>query len=149
MLIDNNLYLSDAQTITATGTSTYYIDMLSTGFGHNDELYAQFLVNTAFVVTAASSITMAIWIANETTYASASLVSSRIVKWSDVTTLTGTAGAGVVLATLHLGPNVYKQDGTTPFRYLYAIYTLSDAVSGGKIDGYLIKDIDLTMDKVL
>lgn len=148
MLIDNNLYLSDAQAVTTTGTSTYYIDMLSTGFGHNDELYAQFLINTAMVVTAASSITMAIWVANETTFASQTLVASRLILWSTVTTLTGTVGAGVVLATMHIGPDIYKQDGTTPYRYLYARYTLDDLISGGKIDSYLVKDIDMTMDKV-
>ena len=150
MFLDYQAILDDAASITAAGnpTSTYYIDMLSTGFGHNDECYAQFLIDTSFTITAGASITCAIWVANETTFSSASLVASKIVKWDSTT-----ASAKYVLATLHIGPDVYKQNWSSttdsPYRYLYAIYTLTTAVSAGKIDCRLVKDIDMTMDKVL
>lgn len=149
MYIDNNLILSDAQSITATATSTYYVDMLSTGFGHNDELYAQFLVDSTFTTTAGASITLGIVIANETTLASQSNVVSKSVLWT-----TATAASGAVLATLKIGPDVYKPGSISgvdaPFRYLFAVYTLAGGVvSGGKIDCRLVKDIDMTMDKVL
>jgi hypothetical protein len=144
--IDYNLILSDAQSLAAiTATSTYSVDMQAAGFGHNDELYVQFLVNTAFTITAGASITMALWVSNETTLSSLSLAATKIVKWDSTN-----ASAGAVLATMHIGPDILKYDsGGGSYRYLYAIYTLSSTVSVGKIDAYLLKDIDMTMDKVL
>ena len=145
MYIDSNLILSTAQAITVAATSTYYIDMLSTGFGHNDELYAQFYVDTSFTITSGASITLTIMLGNETTFASTSVAVMKTVLWNSTT-----ASSGYLLATMHIGPDVYKQDGDNPFRYLYATYALpGGAVSAGKIDARLVKDIDMTMDKVL
>ena len=156
MIIDYQLVLSDAQTATtvAATTSTYYIDMLSAGFSHNDELYAQFLVDTAFTVTAASSITMSIIISSETTFSSQSLVCSRVINVDNFTTTaaTNTIAAGKVLATLKLGPDLFKQDpgaGTASYRYLFATFAGSVTMASGKFDCRLVKDIDMTMDKVL
>jgi len=147
MYIDSNLIFSDAQSITTTGSSTYYVDMLSTGFGHNDELYIQFLVDTAFTITSGASITMALMMANETTFASNAVVATKNLLWDSTT-----ATAGYVLWTAHIGPDIYKPgsiSGTdSPFRYLYVQYTLADKVAAGKIDARMVKDIDMTMDKV-
>lgn len=159
MYIDSLTILSDAQSLAAAAqaTSTYYIDLLATSYAHNDDLYAQFLIDTAFTVTAAASLTMAIVISNETTFSSTSTVVSRSINWDSFTTssATTTAAAGQVLATLKLPPEVYKLDGgvangtLSGYRYLYATYTGSVASSGGKIDCRLVKDIDMTMDKIL
>ena len=148
-MLDYNLILSDAQSVTTGATSTYYVDMLSTGFGHNDELYAQFLINTAFTITSGASITCAIMIANETSLASKAVAVSKIVMWDSTN-----ASANYPIATLKIGPDVFKRGSITgvdaPFRYLFAEYTLAGgAVAAGKIDCRLLKDINLTMDKVM
>ena len=154
MIIDNLLILSDAQTAVtvAATTSTYYIDMLAAGFSHNDELYAQFLVDTAFSVTAAASMTMAIVISSETTFASQSIVASRTLNVDSIKSAATTIAAGTVLATLKLGPNLFKQDpgaGTASYRYLFATLSSTVLMADGKFDCRLVKDIDMTMDRIL
>lgn len=146
MYIDNNLILSDAQSVTTTATSTYYIDMLSTGFGHNDELYAQFLVDTAFTITSGASITVALMVANETTFSSTSVVAMKTILWNSTT-----ASADYMLANMKIGPDIYKPgsiSGTnSPFRYLYATYTpVGGVVASGKFNARLVKDIDMGLD---
>lgn len=153
MYIDSNLILSDQQTVLTTATSTYYVDMLSAGFGHNDELYAQFIVDgTNLGVTTTASLTLAIWVANETSLASQSLVIERKLLMSEVPGISSTTIAtGNVLATMHIGPDVFKLDAGSgdvkPYKYIYARYTCSVAMTGA-FSCLLLKDIDMTMDKV-
>lgn len=151
MYIDNLNVLSADQALAAVvaggATSTYYVDMLAAGFGHNDEVYAQFLATSAYTATAGASLTVSIVIANETTFASRSVVVAKPIY------LAATGDANTVLATLKLGPDLFKQgsiSGTdAPFRYLFATYTLTNAVASLTVDCNLVKDIDMTMDKVL
>ena len=82
MYIDYQAYLSTRQDLTAaapaTATSTYILDTIQSGWGANDEIYARFQVGTAFAGSAASSMTIAIQIAQDTGFATAITVVSVI-----------------------------------------------------------------------
>ena len=147
MYIDDLLYLSNAQALTLVATtsasSTYYIDMLSTGYGHNDELYVQFLSSTAFSVTAAGSITLFLQIAADSSFATAAYVVEQKQIYANLAT------AGVVIYTQKLPMTIFKKDAAgVGYRYLRALYQATTGASGN-IDCILLKDVDMTLDKIL
>lgn len=147
MYIDDLLYLSNAQALTLVATtsasSTYYIDMLSTGYGHNDELYVKFLTNTAFSVTSGASITLYLEIAADASFATAAFaVEQRQGSGSMATTAT-------VIYITKLPMTIFKKDAAgVGYRYLRAkVQSTSGAT--GNLDIFLCKDSDMTIDKIL
>lgn len=147
MYIDSNIMLMDAQSLTLVATtsasSTYYIDMLSTGFGHNDELYVQFLTDAAWTVTASASVTFILEFAADSSFATASeIVTQRQLQQSMAT-------GSLVIYTRKLPADIYKKDPAgVAYRYLRA-KVQSTVGSNGTLSCLLVKDIDMTMDKVL
>ena len=147
MYLDDFLYLSNAQALTMVATtnvsSTYYIDMLSTGYGHNDALYVQFLTNTAFSVTAAASITFFLQIAADTSFATVStIVEQRQIMQQMATT-------AQVIYTQKLPMTIFKRDPAgVGYRYMRAQYQCTTGASGN-LDVLLLKDVDMTLDKIL
>jgi len=147
MYIDSNLYLSNAQAITTVATtsvsSTYYIDMLSTGYGHNDELYIVWLTNTAFSVTANASITLFLQIAADAAFATASyLIEQKQIMQQMATT------AQIIYST-KLPMTIFKKDPAgVGYRYMRALYQTTSG-STGNLDCFLAKDLGMTMDKLI
>jgi len=147
MYLDDFLYLSNAQALTLAATtsasSTYYIDMLSTGYGHNDELFVQFLTNTAFSVTANASVTFYLQIAADTSFATAAYV----VEQRQLMQQMATTGQVVYCAKLPM--TIFKRDPAgLGYRYLRA-QVQSTVGASGNLDIILLKDVDMTLDKIL
>ena len=147
MYLDDLLYLSNAQALTlvatTTASSTYYIDMLSTGYGHNDELYVQFLTNTAFSVTAAASITFFLQIAADTAFATAAYAVEQRQTMQQMAT------TGQVVYCAKLPMTIFKCDPAgIGYRYLRVLYQATTGATGN-IDCILLKDVDMTIDKIL
>ena len=142
MIIDKNLVLSDAQTITVTTNSTNIVDTIAAGFAFNDEVWAQFLVDTLFAAgTAGTTLVLALQMAQDTAFATVSTILSKTLSAAAVATW----GAAGKCYNFKLPTDV----ATLDYRYLRALYTVTNAFSAGKIDCRLVKDIDITMDKVL
>ncbi len=140
MIIDYNLVLSDAQDISgAAGSdaSTSYLDQLAAGDAIGDGCWAQFLIDTAFAGTAGSSITFALQTDDNASFTSPTTVMTRSM---DITELT--AGVVPICAQLPLHPNGMQ-------RYIRGYYTSTAALSAGKVDLRIVKDVDKTLDKVL
>lgn len=140
MLIDNYLVLSDAQAITTGSTSTYYIDMVAAGTAAGEDLFAQFLVNTAFAGTTTGTFNLILQIAQDTSFATMLEVARRLVG-PGVTDLAAGSVHNIQLPVSMM---------TSGYRYLRANYTCTtQSFSAGKIDARLVKDVDITMDKLL
>jgi len=147
MYLDDLLYLSNAQAITTVATtsvsSTYYIDMLSTGYGHNDSCYIVFLTNTAFSVTAAASITFFLQIAADTLFATAAYAIEQRQLIAQMAT-----AAQIVFST-KLPMTVFKKDPAgVGYRYLRALYQTTSGCTGN-LDVFLAKDLGMTLDRVI
>lgn len=156
MYRDYELLLSDKQAITVSTNSTNYIDTLDSGWGHNDEVYARFMVGTAFAGTAASSVTLAIQIAQDTSFASVTTVVSKVILAS---TLTASKVPLMVklpaeMATGTLGNQNVIGAGTgmtLPYRYIRAYYTVavSGSLTAGTITCEMVMNGATTLDKVM
>jgi hypothetical protein len=147
MYIDDLLYLSNAQALTLVATtsasSTYYIDMLSTGYGHNDEVYVKFLTNTAFSVTAGASVTLYIQIAADSSFATAAYAIEQRQGSGNMAT------AGTVIYITKLPMTIFKKDAAgVGYRYMRA-HVQSTSGATGNLDIFLVKDSDMTIDKIL
>ena len=134
MFIDDYLILSDAQAITISTNSTNVVDTLAAGHGMNDMLWAKFQVDTTFAGTAGTTVQMIIQ-----TSAAGSVFTELCS--ANVALASLTAGAVPFAVKIPLGVA----------RYIRAYYTVtvSGSLTAGKIDCYLVKDIDVTMDRTL
>jgi hypothetical protein len=147
MYLDSNIMLMDAQSITLAATtsasSTYYIDMLSTGYGYNDEVYVEFLTDAAWSVTASASVTLILEFAADAAFATASeIVSQRQLQQNMAT-------GSLLIYAQKLPASIYKRDTAgVAYRYLRAKIQ-STVGSSGTLSCLLVKDIDMTIDKLL
>jgi hypothetical protein len=134
MYIDDYLILSDAQALTVSTNSTNVVDTLAAGHGHNDMVWAKFQVDTLFVGTAGTTVQLAI-------QASAAGSVFTTITSVDVALASLTAGAVPFVVKIPLGV----------YRYIRAYYTVtvSGSLSAGKIDCRLVKDVDVTEDRIL
>jgi hypothetical protein len=134
MYIDDYLILSDAQALTISTNSTNVVDTLAAGHGHNDMVWAKFQVDTAFAGTAGSSVQMTI----QTSAAGST--------WTDL------CSASVAITALTAGAVPYAVKlplGVARYIRAYYTVTVSGALTAGKMDCRLVKDIDVTMDRTL
>ena len=155
MYIDYNARLSDKQSLVAAAsamTSTYIFDTIQAGWAANDEVYARFQVGTAIAGSAASSLTLAIQIAQDTAFATLITVVSKVVA----------AGGGIVANTIPLvvklpvammtgqtgGDTLYNANNL-PYRYVRALYTSTFALTAGTISCQLVLDSPTTIDRAL
>jgi len=143
MYIDYELTLSSAQALTGSTTSTNYIDAIKAGWAADDEVYARFMVTTAFGVTTTSSVTLAIQIAQDTAFATALTVVQILKQVGDLS-------AKAIPLMLKLPASVMTgMLGANPYRYIRASYTLAAGASSGAISCHLVKDPQVTVDKVM
>ena len=155
MYIDYQARLSDKQSLIAAAsaiTSTYILDTIQAGWAADDEVYARFQVGTAIAGSAASSLTLAIQIAQDTGFATVLTVVSKVIA----------AGGGIVANNIPLvvklpvammtgqtgGDTLYNATGL-PYRYVRALYTSTFALTAGTISCQLVKDTPTTIDRAL
>jgi hypothetical protein len=155
MYIDYQARLSDKQSLVAAGsaiTSTYILDTIQSGWGHNDEVYARFQVGTAFVATAACSLTLAIQIAQDTAFASLLTVVSKTQACHGIAknSLPLVVKLPVAMMTNQLaGDSLYGPSNQLPYRYVRALYTTTDGVSTGTMSCILVLAAQTTVDRAL
>ena len=130
MMLDYNLVLSDAQAITVTATSTNILDMVATGFAHNDELWAQWLVDTVFAGTAGTTLDLSIQIAQDSAFAT--VITLLLGSVTHVSVSLGLAAGYVFSYKL---PPAIRRAG---YRYLRGYYGVTGGYSAGKIDLRLV-----------
>lgn len=137
MILDKSLVLDDAHAVSATTASDSYVDTLAAGTAYNEDLYVQFLIDTAFTFSTANG-------------------TLQLVLQSAADAAFGTMGLSMTLSNTgtatHLAAQKCFQAKLIPglSRYLRAYYTVTGTlVSTGKIDCRLVKDIDITMDLIL
>jgi hypothetical protein len=139
--LDAFLLLDDAATLRVTGASSNYIDSLAAGWGADDELYAKFQVDESFAGTVGATIKFAIQIATDTAFATVkTVVTSDSFTHAQLT-------AGKTMWAVKLPADMM----TNGYRYIRAYNTcaLPGSITAGKITCALVKDVDITMDKVL
>lgn len=150
MYIDYDLRLSKNQAITGSDTSTYYVDSVQSGWGVNDEVYARFMVQTAFAGSASASVTFSIQISQDTAFTTATNVLSVIKLASGLTlkSIPLVAKLPVAMMLSHAGGDSLYSPNTLPYRYVRAYYTVAAPVlTGGNITCDLVKDAPVTMDR--
>jgi hypothetical protein len=131
MFIDNQLYMSDAQTfasVTGATPSTSYIDMTVAG-NAGQPLWVIIRVETVFVTAGSNpTLTVALQCDSDSAFGSATTL------WTEAT---------IAEATLVDEYTIYKAplpDGCE--RYLRVLYTPSAAYDSGKIDAFLTMNPD-------
>ena len=157
MYIDYQARLSDKQSLVAAAsaiTSTYILDTVQAGWGVDDEVYARFQVGTVFAASAASSLTLAIQIAQDTGFATVLTVVSVVKAANGGVGLTANAIPLVVKLPVAMmtgqtgGDTLYNASGL-PYRYIRALYTSTFAITTGTISCSLVKDTQTTIDRPL
>jgi hypothetical protein len=143
MYLDYELTLSNAQALTVSTSSTSYVDTVMSGWGADQEVYARFMVTTAFGVTTTSSVTLAIQIAQDTAFGTSVTVVQILKQVQNLT-------VNSVPLVVKLPADMFKGFGSTlPYRYIRAYYTLAAGANTGSISCHLIKDAQTTLDKVM
>jgi hypothetical protein len=162
MYIDYDARLSDKQDLTnasstVSSTSTYYLDTLQAGWGANDEVYARFQVGTAFAGTAASSLTIAIQIAQDTAFSTVLTAATTTI--STVAKLPKNNIPFVVKLPVAMmtgqtqGDSLYTNSATSgnlPYRYVRATYQVTGtgcALTAGTISCMLVMNPPVTIDR--
>lgn len=151
--VDYDLLLSNAQAITASTQSTSYVDAIQAGWGQNEEVYAKFMVTTAYSGTAGNSVTFAVQIAQDTTFATMLTVASAILGSTNLTAksipLVVKLPAAMMTGQLgKSGGDIYQPD-KLPYRYIRAYYTLGESHTTISVSCMLMKDTQVTIDKVM
>jgi hypothetical protein len=150
--VDYELRLSNVQAVAASTGSTSYVDMIQSGWGVDDEVYAKFIINVAYGGTAGSSVTFAIQIAQDTAFGTmVDVVTYKCM----ASTLTAKAIPLVVKLPVAMmtnqlgisGGDLY-QANKLPYRYLQAYYTLGVASTTFSVTCILVKDSAVGIDKV-
>lgn len=160
MYIDYQARLSDKQDLTAAAsaiTSTYILDTLQAGWAANDEVYARFQIGTAFACSAASSLTLAIQIAQDTAFATLLTVVTKTIGALATNLVKNNIPLVVKLPvemmTYHLqGDTLYSNSATTgikTYRYVRALYTSTFAITAGTISCQLVMNSPTTVDRAL
>jgi hypothetical protein len=153
MYIDYGLRMSDKQAITVTTSSTSYVDAIQAGWGQDDEVYARFMVTTAFAGTAGATVTIAIQIAQDTAFGTALTVVSSAIASAKLTAkaIPLVAKLPVAMATGATGGDTLYNPNNLPYRYIRAYYTPVTAypVASLSITCDLVLSSPLTMDKSL
>jgi hypothetical protein len=160
MYIDYNARLSDIQNLTnsstsVAATSTYILDTIQAGWGVNDEVYARFQVGTAFAGTAGSTITIALQIAQDTSF---STVLTVVSKACALAKLVKNNIPLVVKLPLEMmtgqtwGDSLYgpMSGGVGTYRYVRATYTVTGTacnLTAGTISCQFVKDPPVTIDR--
>lgn len=150
MFIDYDLRLSNAQALTASTQSSYYIDSIQSGWAANDELYARFQVSTAFTGSATGSVTFAIQIAQDTAFASVLTVVSvvKIVSQLTLGTIPLVVKLPVAMMTKQMQGDTLYSPNDVPYRYVKAYYTLGSNAAGS-VTCNLVMSTPTTIDKSL
>jgi len=156
MYIDYQARLSDKQDLTAAAsaiTSTYILDTLQSGWGSDNEVYARFQVGTAFTCSAASSLTIAIQIAQDTAFATLVTVVSKVIGALATNLVKNNIPLVVKLPvqmmTGQTGGDTLYNANNLPYRYVRVLYTSTFAITAGTISCQLVKDTQTTIDKAL
>ena len=160
MYIDYNARLSDKQSLVAAAsaiTSTYILDTIQAGWAANDEVYARFQVGTAFACSAASSLTLAIQIAQDAGFATLLTVVTKTIGALATNLVKNNIPLVVKLPvemmTLQLqGDTLYSSSATTgalPYRYVRALYTSTFAITAGTISCAFVLNNPTTIDRPL
>jgi hypothetical protein len=157
MYIDYQARLSDKQSLVAAAsaiTSTYILDTIQSGWGADDEVYARFQVGTVFAASAASSLTLAIQIAQDTGFATLITCATKVLAANGGVGMTANAIPWVVKLPVSMmtgqtgGDTLYNASGL-PYRYLRVLYTSTFAIITGTISCQLVKDTPVTIDRPL
>jgi hypothetical protein len=156
MYIDYQARLSDKQDLTAAAsaiTSTYILDTIQSGWGMNDEVYARFQVGTAFTSSAASSLTLAIQIAQDTAFSTVLTVVSKIVGALSTNLVKNNiplvVKLPVAMMTGQTGGDTLYNPLNLPYRYVRALYTSTYAITAGTISCQFVYSSPVTIDKAL
>jgi hypothetical protein len=154
MYLDYQLRLSSSQSVgsaAAGHTSTYFIDAIQSGWGHDEELYARFMVQTAFAGSAGSSITLAIQIAQDTAFATVITVISVVKAATSLTAkmIPLVAKLPVAMMTGQTGGDTLYNSTGLPYRYIRGLYTTTFALSAGALTVDLVKSSVTTIDRPL
>jgi hypothetical protein len=153
MYIDYDLRISTAQALTVTTSSTSYVDCVQAGWGANDEVYARFMVQTLFAGTAASSVTFAIQIAQDTLFATVLTVVSvqKLASTLTAKSIPLVVKLPVAMITGQTGGDTLYNALNLPYRYLRAYYTVTvtGSLTAGNITCDLVKDTGVTIDKAV
>jgi hypothetical protein len=154
MYIDYDLRLSNKQDISGAAgspTSTYAVDSIQSGWGHNDEVYARFMIQTAVAASASSSVTFAIQIAQDTAFGTAITAVSVIKNAADLTAkaIPLVVKLPVAMMTGVTGGDTLYNPNNLPYRYIRAIYTTGTASTAGKVTCDLVYSSAVTIDKAL
>jgi hypothetical protein len=150
MYIDYDLRLSNAQALTASTQSSSYIDAIQSGWGANDELYARFVVTTAFTGSATGSVTFAIQIAQDTAFASVLTVVTltKIVSQLTAQAVPLVVKLPVAMMTKQMQGDTLYSPNDVPYRYIKAYYTLGSNAAGS-VTCSLVMNTPTTIDKAL
>lgn len=131
MIPDNNLILSSAQAITTTAVSTSVVDQGAAADAYDGQLFAEFIINTAFTSNGA---TVQFELQTATDAAFTTPVTLGITPALAVATLT--AGVRPPGARFRIPPGA--------LRFLRANYTVaSGPAAAGKVDCRLVADIEI------
>ena len=154
MYIDYQLRLSSSQNVGAAAaafTSTYILDAVQAGWAANDEVYARFMVQTAFAGSAGSSITLAIQIAQDTAFATLVTAVSVIKAATSFTAkmIPLVVKLPVAMMTNQMAGDTLYSSSTLPYRYIRGLYTTTFALTAGALTVDLVKDTPVTIDRPL
>jgi hypothetical protein len=156
MYIDYQARLSDVQSLIAAApaaiTSTYILDTVQAGWGANDEIYARFQVGTAFAGSSASSITIAIQIAQDTAFATVINVVSVTKAATAALTLNSiplVVKLPVAMMTNQMAGDTLYSANRLPYRYVRALYTSTFGYTAGTISCLLVTNTPTTIDRPL
>jgi hypothetical protein len=157
MYIDYDLRISNGQALTVTTSSTSYIDAIQAGWGADAEVYARFMIGTAIAGTAASSITFAIQIAQDTAFATVLTVVtvSKYVAQMTAKSIPLVVKLPVAMMTGQIqGDTLYSSSAATgylPYRYVRANYTVtvSGSLTGGTVYCDFVMAEPTTIDRPL
>ena len=124
MYLDNSLIFSEEQAVTATADATNDLDLLAAG---DADMWLEVMVDTAFEsATAKASVTFAL-----STSAAADFATSEVL-WS--------SGA-VEHENLTAGKTFKVKLPAGVQRYLRMSYTVSTTMTAGKVNAYLVWDV--------
>jgi predicted RecA/RadA family phage recombinase len=138
MILDYQNVLSDAQAITATTTSTYYIDTLAAGDAVLPGAMIEYKVDTTL---AGNTGTMT---------ATLDTATSSDISTGKVTLLTLTSAAAIGAKGTVAKDSIRVVIPPGCLRYLFMTYTVgSGPYTSGKVDARIVLQGDKTMDKTL
>lgn len=137
MLIDANLVLDDANSLTVSKASANIIDTLAAGNAFVPGASFQFLIDTAITSSGAINVTFDLQTATDSAFTSPVTLSS----------------SGAIARATLLAGNVPFQGIIPPgcLQYLRAYYTCSNTIQAGKVDCRILTagDHDTTIDRQL